>query len=839
MLDSFKFLERLPIAIGVSNLEGEILFVNRKYTKIFGYVLSDFESVEHCWRTICPDDVYREKVMGEFQHNFQYYCVERQEDTPVKSYYVTCKDNTVKEIEMSFSLVGNNLLTVGNDVTKKNELIRDLKSEKEFNDNLIENIPAAFFMCRGSDLKMVRCNKRNEEMLGYSAEELNNIHISAFQDETNREEKNEAYQKLQKEGHVMFETTMLRKDGTRIPVYYKAFMCDFRGEQYLIGIGINISDRVTVEKKLRERKQFIEKVLNTSPALIYIFNLEEKRFEYLSGAGLGYYGYTKKEILCQGEKLIYEVIHPDDMEKLSKSREVIRNFKGGEILETEYRVKDKRGQWQFINDRNTVFQRNSNEEVTHVIGSLLEITGQKNTEVMLEREKALNDKIMEIVPGVFYLCEAVNDKMIFLKWNKNLEAITGFTSKEFENLDFFDLFFIEQKKQGKSFFSKLVTGNEFNFEAGLKKKNGKVVPFFFSGVRFAEGNRIFLLGIGIDISKRKKAMDALKESEEKFRKIYNGTSDAILIFDYEYNILATNKTFQSLMETDSEKELRKVKLTDYIIGENVLELLKKRIENLKKNEIPHQQYLVKSRKGRVFPVEARSSLINYNGRLAVLTSFNDISERKDVEKEVFLAAVNAEEGERERIAKDLHDGLGPLLSTCRIYLFNIKNTPKGEKDEESIRNLGILINDALEGIKEISNNVSPHILRNFGLFQAVRSFIDRIKTKTNIEYNYESGRRYSEILELTIYRVITELINNSLKYARASNIRISFKEKETELEGCYDEDGVGFDFERTFKNNKGLGLINIQSRIHSLGGEINYRSEVGKGVEVSFKVPVN
>ncbi|MCG8700553.1 MAG: ATP-binding protein, partial [Bacteroidales bacterium] len=150
-----------------------------------------------------------------------------------------------------------------------------------------------------------------------------------------------------------------------------------------------------------------------------------------------------------------------------------------------------------------------------------------------------------------------------------------------------------------------------------------------------------------------------------------------------------------------------------------------------------------------------------------------------------------------------------------------------------------LIEESLNSITSISNNLSPHLLRNFGLFKALNSFIRKINTSTkiNLEVTCDPSTRFSDTIELTIYRILTELINNSLKHSQSSQININLTLKDKLLLCDYSDNGIGFIVEDKLNSlTERFGLLNIQSRISAVNGNLNYESTPGKGVKVHFKI---
>jgi signal transduction histidine kinase len=216
--------------------------------------------------------------------------------------------------------------------------------------------------------------------------------------------------------------------------------------------------------------------------------------------------------------------------------------------------------------------------------------------------------------------------------------------------------------------------------------------------------------------------------------------------------------------------------------------------------------------------------------------------RKEKETEVLSAIVKTEENERMRFAKELHDGLGPLLSSIKMSVSTIRKQMGNDTDLRIIENADKLIDESIITIKEISNNISPHILNNFGLFKALQSFVTKIQNSHTINIVFNSNvdeRRYNYNIEVVFYRVICELINNTLKHASAKRITIDLFEDKEELLLEYIDDGVGFSPEKIELTSQGMGLANLKSRIDSLNGTSQIVSRKGKGVCFTIKIKVS
>ncbi|MHA7109464.1 sensor histidine kinase [Sunxiuqinia elliptica] len=215
--------------------------------------------------------------------------------------------------------------------------------------------------------------------------------------------------------------------------------------------------------------------------------------------------------------------------------------------------------------------------------------------------------------------------------------------------------------------------------------------------------------------------------------------------------------------------------------------------------------------------------------------------RRLTEKMFLNAIIQTEEKERKRFAKDLHDGLGPLLSTVKMSVSSLAQLEHDKASQEIVANTEMVINEAIKSLKEISDNLSPHVLNNFGLLRALRNFTNKINATKAIRIQLKSNladERFSNNIEVVLYRVVCELINNTIKHASAKNISIDLQHQEGVLSIDYRDNGKGFNKEKLeeLPMMGGMGFSNIYSRINSLKGDIQIESEPKKGTHVYIQV---
>lgn len=223
-------------------------------------------------------------------------------------------------------------------------------------------------------------------------------------------------------------------------------------------------------------------------------------------------------------------------------------------------------------------------------------------------------------------------------------------------------------------------------------------------------------------------------------------------------------------------------------------------------------------------------LINYIDRLNY--------QRNLLSKRLLSTVIRTEEHSRAKFAKELHDGMGPLLSSAKMSLSAISTENMSESQQEILQNIRFVIDEAIRSVREISNNMSPQVLMDFGLAQGIRNFISRIQSLHTIdEITFETNLyedRFDNDVEVVLYRVVCELINNSLKHSNCTKIEVVLMQKNTSLELKYSDNGCGFNSDVT--NLKGMGLSNITSRIDSLNGILSITSNEGNGMQAFVRI---
>jgi PAS domain S-box-containing protein len=213
-------------------------------------------------------------------------------------------------------------------------------------------------------------------------------------------------------------------------------------------------------------------------------------------------------------------------------------------------------------------------------------------------------------------------------------------------------------------------------------------------------------------------------------------------------------------------------------------------------------------------------------------SMVDITEKKLIQNKILNAILMAEEREKTNFSTELHESLGPLMSTIMLYLSSIDQEGLTKKQQSFISMSKDLLNEAILSVKGISGRLSPHVLVQFGLTAALREFITKLNELSDFRIKFGSNleRRLDSDLEITLFRAATEFINSSVKFANAKNIIITLVDAGNQISLKYKDDGIGFDLVELFKTKKDLGLTNIENRIKTFNGKFLMESQPGHGV---------
>ncbi len=361
------------------------------------------------------------------------------------------------------------------------------------------------------------------------------------------------------------------------------------------------------------------------------------------------------------------------------------------------------------------------------------------------------------------------------------------------------------------------------------------------------------------ISERLQAEKALKESEEKYRLLVSQIPAVVYQGYVDWSIDFFDQKVEALTGYLKEEfDCRKVKWTDLILLEDLAEARSIFITALKGDRSFVREYRIRSKAGEVRSIQDRGQIYcDDAGKIDYIKGiFFDITERKRAEEKLqeseenlhYLASqlLTAQERERQRISRDLHDDLGQSLMSLKLQLRGIeREIPANLKKLKRLLNSQTaLIDDIVNDVRRFSRDLRPAILDDIGLIVALERLFDEFGALHGIEFSLDLDDvvdLLSPQAQIIVYRILQESLTNIGKYSQATRITISLKRENDKVSLCVEDNGKGFDLEQ-FRAldvaKRGLGLAAMEERVRMLGGILEIQSQIGVGTIISFKIPV-
>lgn len=325
------------------------------------------------------------------------------------------------------------------------------------------------------------------------------------------------------------------------------------------------------------------------------------------------------------------------------------------------------------------------------------------------------------------------------------------------------------------------------------------------------------------ISYNYKKLSEIAAKENNFKEAYTLQQKYAVINDSLFNLKRNEQIAEIQTRYETEKKEK----------ENVL-LLKR--NNEKELHISQQRVQLSVLTGIMIILVMSAGLFYNRNKLRQQQILND--EIKNQERIRLRAIIESQEEERQRIAAELHDGLGQVLSAARV---NIAALVDETQRQPQIYQALELIDRSCKELREISHNMMPSLLVNSGLYAALIEMSNRINSTGILKMEVlEDGfiERVKSEIEINLYRIAQELITNILKYANATEVQIQFILEKEMLTMMMEDNGQGFDV-KILQKAKGNGWYNIQSRTRLINGQIEIDSKVGNGTVVTLNVPLD
>jgi len=281
----------------------------------------------------------------------------------------------------------------------------------------------------------------------------------------------------------------------------------------LLQVQTELAERKQVEAALQEKQYFIERIVETSPDLIYVYDLLEQRNIYVNRQAVEILGYTSQQIEAMREAVLPNLVHPDDMPRIREYHKRFESVKEGEVLELEYRMRDGNGEWRWLRSRDTVFTKNADGLPVQVLGIACDVTERKQAEAAIYFQAHL---LSTVEQGV--IATDLDGTIIY--WNRFAEILYGWAALEVIGQNILEVLCAEtSQEQSVQIMSQVQQGESWSGEFFVRHRDGTLFPVLVtdSPIYDDKGELVGIVGVYVDMTVRKNAIAALQESEERFR----------------------------------------------------------------------------------------------------------------------------------------------------------------------------------------------------------------------------------------------------------------------------------------------------------------------------------
>ncbi len=646
------------------------------------------------------------------------------------------------------------------------------------------------------------------------------------------------------ESHWEDEYRFKKKDGGYAYVLDRGFIIrDGNGTAIrMIGASQDISERKEAERLLREKEEHFRALIEKGSEIIAMHDAEGKIL-YISPSVSSALGYLPEERIGRS---VMDAVHPDD--KVSITVILARLIANpGHSATARWRQLDASNHWRWMEGVATNLLHDP--AIKAVVHNYRDITRQKEAENKILSEKELSESVIDSLPGIFYLFD-VNGK--FMQWNANLETVSGYSEAEITQMHPLDFFAEEEKLRIAENITRVFSEGKTEVEANLLTKQGEKIPYYFNG-RLAEfEGKKCLIGMGIDISIRKKAEAQLKLLES----VITNTNDSVVITKAEPfdipgpEVVYVNPAFTKMTGYSPEEVIGKTPrlLQGPKTSRTELDRLRKALEKWEPCEVELINY---KKTGEEFWINF--SVVPVADEKGWFTHWisieRDITERKAQEAELQqknkelkrLSAYlqNIRENERKYIAREVHDELGQLASAIKIdvdwFGLHLDNNELlvQKRIDHANKTIAILISS----IRKIASQLRPSILDDFGLNAAIEWQCKEFQNLNGIKCIFINGVEDTDLskeVQTELFRMVQESLTNVMRHAKANRVEVKLTEDEEMIHLSVTDDGKGFD---TIQKRQTLGLVGLRERAISINGQLQINSEPGKGTAVLAQIP--
>jgi PAS domain S-box-containing protein len=792
-----------------------IIYVSPAYEVIWGRSCQEVYVNPRAWvDAVHPED--RERV---FEQSF----TNRPSDDFEYEYRILRPDGSLRWIASRIYSIRNEkgelhrLAGVARDITESKSTSEALFESEEKYRRLFESGTDSIFIFDAETFQIENANEAAARMLGYTKSELLLLKVPELSTEPESTAANLSKVREKKDDEPIRNLRYLkRKNGEAFPAEISSGKILSRNRLKLLAFVRDITKRKKAEEALFQSEFRYRSLVEASSNKVFHISPEGSGSQEANQWWTDITGQTAKESVGFGWM---KMVHPEDRER---SREAwMESLKKETMYEIEYRLLTRSKEYRHFHVR-VVPVRNPIKGAVDWVGTITDITERKLADQALRESEEKYRQLFANASDAIVIFDAETYKVEDV--NESLSNLLQYSKEELLNLKVTD-FSAEPAKTLES-LSKIKKGHLKHSKIPLRywrKKTGEILAVEISSGTFISNGRLKLLGAIRDITERKKAEDALQESESRVRALLNAipdkmlriTKDGILL---DYKISKNSPHFKN-------KEITR--------GKNLKEFFPKEIypQFLKNIKTAHSSGTPQVME---YQIEAAKIILNYEARIVssgldeLVVIIRNMTEHRRLEREI----LEINEYQRRKIGQDLHDGLGQHL-TGIAFLSKVlaqKLNASSNKESEEAQTIVQHVNEAISQTRTLARGLHPIELETNGFYSALQEI--KIQTeklfKIRCHLKYEVPNQIQNQMVAThLYRIVQEAVHNAIKHGKAKNVHINLTAKDNQIILTIKDDGMGL--AKKLKQGKGMGLEIMKYRARAIGANFELTNGTPRG----------
>lgn len=606
-------------------------------------------------------------------------------------------------------------------------------------------------------------------------------------------------------------------------------------QEFLARIGTIVRLRHTTAA-LRKREQHYRGLVQILPDGILTTDLE--------GTILSANTQAVAMVRCSSEadligKTLFDLAHPSERQRMRREMRV--TLETGVMRNAEYTFRGLGG-GEFPVDLSAAVTRLEGDNPSGVVAVVRDNTERKRTEELLKQRAEFNRRILSTAIDGFWILDKQGH---LIDANEAYCAMSGYTLQELLTRNVSDIEFCEDQAAVAAHISKVISVGHDKFETRHRRKNGEVFDVEVS-TTFLDLGEGFLFVFLSDITERKRAQAKLSEALNLNESIMAASSVGILAFRRSGACVFTNDAASRMLKSTDHEEVNCLKSPGW--AEAGLTALAQ--HTLQSGKVHNAEVEFVSASGHQIWLHCHMGLFNTSGESHLLVMLSDVTKRKHAEEELMrlpAKILQAQEAERLRVSRDLHDGVNQMIASAKMRLHNVLEDSLGvmrPSQREILKRCERLLFQALEENRVIAHNLRPTDLDELGFEAACRSFCAEFSTRANLKVGcdiVDLGKRLPEPVELTMFRILQEALNNIEKHAGATRVNVNLTGEGGVVTLSVHDDGCGMraptpETKRGSRKGQGMGLLGMKERAAIVGAELRVASSSGAGTTVSVSV---